>query len=309
VRWGFLSTAAINDSVLAGARLSDRVDVVAVGSRSLERARTWADERGIARAHGSYEDLLADDEVEAVYISLPNGLHAEWALKALEAGKHVLVEKPFSRHAHEVERCFDAAEERGLVLSEGFMWRHHPQTRVLTELVDRGAIGELRLVRATFSFPLDRPDDVRWSAALDGGALMDVGCYCISGVRLLAGEPETVLAVATGDAVDARLAGLLRFAGGELAHFDCGFDLPARDELEVVGADGTLFLDDPWHCREPVIELRRSDGTEQRFDVEHADPYQLELEDISDAARDGRPPLLGRDDALGQARVLEAILS
>jgi xylose dehydrogenase (NAD/NADP) len=307
VRWGFLSTAAINDLVLAGARQSDRVDVVAVGSRSLERARAWAGEREIPRAHGSYEELLADDEVEAVYISLPNGLHAEWALRALEAGKHVLVEKPFSPRVKDVETCFDAAAARGLVLSEAFMWRHHPQTARMVELA--GEIGPLRLVRAAFSFPLvGRDDDVRWSRELDGGSLMDVGCYCVSAARLLLGEPETVLALATGGDVDARLAGMLRFAGGELAHFDCGFDMPARDELEVVGADGSLWLDDPWHCRKPGIELRRG-GEVERVEIERVDPYRLELEDVGDAARDGRPPLLGREDALGQARVLEAILS
>jgi D-xylose 1-dehydrogenase (NADP+, D-xylono-1,5-lactone-forming) len=306
VNWGFLSTAAINDLVLAGARQSDRVEVVAVGSRSGERARAWADERGIPRAHGSYEELLADDEVEAVYISLPNGLHVEWTLRALEAGKHVLVEKPFSRHAHEVQRCFDLADERGLVLSEAFMWRHHPQTARLLELAEE--IGPLRLVRAAFSFPLDRPDDVRWSAALDGGSLMDVGCYCISAARLLAGEPHLSVALATGPEVDAHLAGVLRFESGAIAHFDCGFDMPARDELEVVGAHGSLFLDDPWHCREPGIDLRHADDTVERIEIERVDPYMLELEDVTDAAREGREPLLGRADAVGQARVLETIL-
>jgi len=308
VNWGFLSTAAINDSVLAGARASDRAEVVAVGSRSRERAEAWAAERGIPRAHGSYEDLLADDEVEAVYVSLPNALHAEWALRALQAGRHVLVEKPFSTSVREVERCFEEAERRGLVLSEGFMWRHHPQTDRMTGLVREGAIGELRLVRAHFSFTLDRPGDARWSAGLDGGSIMDVGCYCISAARLLAGEPSAVLALATGEEVDARAAGLLRFDSGVLAHYDCGLDLPPRHELEVVGAGGSLFLADPWHCREPVIEVRRGSSVD-RIEVERADPYRLELEDLHDAVRDRRPPRLGRADAVGQARVLGTILS
>ena len=306
MRWGLVSTARINDAVIAGASESDAVEIVAVASRDDARARAYAREKGIARAHGSYEDLLADDDVDAVYIGLPNGLHVEWAVKALEAGKHVLVEKPFSPRASEVERAFDVAADRGLVLSEAFMWRHSPQTRRLLELVPR--IGEVRLVRATFSFPLDRPGDVRWEPGLEGGSLMDVGCYCISGIRLLCGEPSDIAGFGIGDGVDSRFAGVLRFDGGALATFDCGFDLPHRDGLEVVGVDGTLFLDDPWHGREPVIEVRRGDEVE-RVEAERADAYRLELEDVSAAAREGREPLLGRDDAVGQARVLEALLS
>ena len=152
--------------MLRGVDGSPAVDVVAVASRSEEPAEAFARAYGIPRAHGSYEELLADPEVEAVYIPLPNGLHVEWTLAALEAGKHVLCEKPLSPRVEEVERCFDTAERHGLVLSEGFMWRHHPQTDRLVELL--GRIGELRLVRATFSFSLDRPDDVRWDAAPGG---------------------------------------------------------------------------------------------------------------------------------------------
>ena len=304
--WGLLSTARINDHVLDGVGPSAAADIVAVASRDELRARAYARAKGIPTAHGSYEALLADPGVEAVYIGLPNGLHVEWAIKALQAGKHVLVEKPFSSRVADVQRAFDVAEEHGLVLSEAFMWRHHPQTRRLVELLPR--IGEVRLVRAAFSFPLGRPGDVRWDLALDGGSLMDVGCYCVSGARLVLGEPTDIAGFAAGPDVDARFVGALRFAGGALATFDCGFDLPERDELEVIGSDGSLFLDDPWHAREPVIELRRGDGVEH-IEVERQSAYRLEFEDVTAAIREGRPPLLGREDAIGQARVLEALLS
>ena len=300
VSWGLLSTARINDAILAGAAESGEVDVVAVGSRSLERAQAYAREKGIPRAHGSYDELLTDPGVEAVYISLPNGLHVEWAIRALELGKHVLCEKPFDRRASEVERAFDVAERTELVLSEAFMWRHHPQTRRLMELVKE--IAPVKLVRAAFSFPLDRPGDVRWDPALDGGALMDVGCYCVSGIRLLLGEPVEVHGVGVGEGVDRNFAGVMRFADGALATFDCGFDLPGRDSLEVIGDGGTIFLDDPWHARDPVIEVNG-----ERIEVERANSYRLELEDVSAALREGRPPLLGRDDAVGQARVIERL--
>ncbi|MEA2443538.1 MAG: hypothetical protein QOJ12_830 [Thermoleophilales bacterium] len=308
VRWGVLSTARINEAALRGVDGSPAVDVVAVASRSAEAAEAFARQYGIPRAHGSYEALLDDPEVEAVYIPLPNGLHVQWTLAALEAGKHVLCEKPLSPRVAEVERCFEVAERQGLVLSEGFMWRHHPQTGKLVELVAQ--IGDVRLVRATFSFALDRPDDVRWDAALDGGALLDVGCYCVSAIRLFGGEPERVSAeaVMTGGGVDSRFAGILRMPGDAIGEFNCGFDLPPRDELEIVGSEASLFTDDPWHCRVPVIEVRRGDGSVETVEAEQANAYRLEFEDVSAAIRGEREPRLGRDDAIGQARALEMLL-
>ena len=309
VKWGILSTAQINDLFIAGARQSSAVEIVAVASRERERIEAYARERGIERAHASYDALLADPEVEALYISLPNSMHVDWAIRALEAGKHVLCEKPLSRRAAEVERAFAVAEREGRVLMEAFMYRHHPQTRRLVELIADGAVGRLRLVRGAFSFAAQDASNIRLSAALDGGALMDVGCYCVSGARLIAGEPERVSAEESigGDGVDVVLAATMRFADDVLANFDCGLALASRDELEVVGEDGSLFLDDPWHCREPVIELRRDGEPVERIEIERADPYQLEAENMSAAVRGAAEPLLGRDDAVGQARTIEAL--
>jgi xylose dehydrogenase (NAD/NADP) len=307
LRLALLSTAGINAKLVAGARLADEVDLVAVGSRSPERARAQAAQYGIERAHGSYEELLADPDVEAVYIPLPNALHVDWSVRALEAGKHVLCEKPMSRHPEDVERAFDVAERTGLMLAEAFMWRHHPQARRLVELLPR--IGELRLVRASFSFPLGDPGDVRLSRELEGGALMDVGCYCVSGCRLVAGDPVEVSAteVEGGDGVDARLAATLRFDGDVLGHFDCALDCATRHDLEVVGAQGSLVLKDPWHSLEPVIELRAADGSVERVETERENPYTCELRDFAAAVAGEHEPLLGRADALGQARAISAL--
>jgi xylose dehydrogenase (NAD/NADP) len=311
VSWGLLSTGRINLPILAAARASDRADVMAIASRDSLRAEAYAREHGLERSHGSYEALLEDPDVEAVYISLPNGLHTPWTLRALEAGKHVLCEKPFSRRLQDVERAFDLAESLGLVLSEAFMYRHHPQTAKLAELVAEKAIGQLRVVRAAFSFPLaaERGEgDTRFDPELEGGALMDVGCYCVNAIRLLAGEPERVKAeqVLGPSGVDVVFAGTLSHPDGVVAHFDCGFVLPRRSELEVVGEEGSLFVATPFLVSSPAIELRRADEVEHVV-VEPGDSYQLELENVSAAIRGEATLLLGRDDAVGQARTIEAL--
>jgi len=308
VRWGLLSTARINAALIPGLKGSPESELLAVASRTDEGAAAYAETWGIPRAHGSYEQLLADPEIEAVYISLPNGMHVDWSIRALEAGKHVLCEKPLARLPQDVERTFDAADRAGRLLMEAFMWRQHPQSKRLRELVEGGAIGELRLVRSSFSFPLGDPDDIRLDPALDGGALMDVGCYCVSGSRFVAGEPLIASAqmVPAPKGVDMRLAGTLVFPGGVLAQLDCAFDLPDRQGLEVVGAGGSLRVAQPWAIEEPGIELRRGGKVEQ-VEVEKLDRYRLQTDNFSRAVRGLEPPLLGREDALGQARTIDAL--
>jgi D-xylose 1-dehydrogenase (NADP+, D-xylono-1,5-lactone-forming) len=309
VRWGVVSTARINRKLLVGARMADGVEVVAVGSRDRARGDAFAAEYGIGRVHAGYDDLLADPDVEAVYIPLPNSLHVPWSVRALEAGKHVLCEKPLARRTADAEAAFDAAERAGRLLMEAFMWRYHPQTEALVRLVPE--IAPLRIVRAAFGFPLP-PDDrtnVRWLAELEGGALMDVGCYCVSALRLLCGEPERVSgeAVAAPTGVDVRFAGVLRLPGDVLGTIDCGLDVPPRGGIYVVGAGGTLIAEDPWHGVTPRLTLIRPDAEPEEIPVEAANPYQLELEDFSAAIRNGSRPRLGRDDAVGQARAIEAL--
>jgi predicted dehydrogenase len=309
VKWGILSTADINRLVIPAAHASPKVELVGVASRDRRRAEEYARKWEIERAYGSYDELLADPEIEAVYIPLPNNLHVELSIKSIEAGKHVLCEKPMSRRASEVEAAFDAAGQAGRLLSEAFMWRHHPQARRLRQLIDDGAIGELRIVRAAFSYALYDVDNIRLRPDVEGGALMDVGCYCVNGSRFVAGrEPERVYGEAwigeTG--TDWLFTGSLRFPGDVLGVFDCGTAIAERDDLEAIGSEGSLFLDDPWHAREPGIELRR-DGEVERIDIEPADSYRLELENMSDAIRGEGELLLAREDAVAQARTLEAL--
>jgi len=306
VRLGLLSTARINRLLVAGAREATEIDIAAIGSRDLQRARAQAEELDVADAYGSYEEVLAAPEVDAVYIALPNSMHVDWSIRALEAGKHVLCEKPMSRHPAEVERAFDAAERAGRVLAEAFMWRHHPQAKRLASLAEE--IGP-RLIRAAFSFNLDWGADLRLDSELDGGALMDVGCYGVSAARLIAGEPVAVTAQqAVGETgVDVRLAATMLFPGDRLAAIDCGFDITGRDELEVAGAEVAMFLDDPWHSRRPGIEVRRADREPERIEIPAVDPYACELEDFAAAVAGERPVPFGRADAVAQARAIAAL--
>jgi xylose dehydrogenase (NAD/NADP) len=308
VQWGILSTAQINDNFIAGVTESRESAILAVASRDRTRAERYASARGIERAYDSYEALLADPDVEAVYISLPNALHLEWTSRALEAGKHVLCEKPLSRRVADVRAAFDLAERHDRLLMEAFMYRHHPQAARVTELVQSGAVGRLRVIRASFSFHFSDPADVRLSTQLDGGALMDVGCYCVSAARLLAGEPEQLSGtqVVGGDGVDVVFTGWMRFPGEVTAHFDSGLILDDRYDLEVVGEEGSLFVADPWHCQTPGIELRRADATEH-IDIAAADSYGLEADNLAAAIRGKGVPLLDRADGEGQARAIEAL--
>jgi xylose dehydrogenase (NAD/NADP) len=310
LRLGILSTAAINQVILDAAEASDRVSVVAVASRTDERARAYAAEHAIRRWHGSYEGLLVDAGVDAVYVSLPNAMHVDWSIRALEAGKHVLCEKPFHADPAEVERAFDAAERAGLVLMEAFQFRHHPQTAEVVRLVESGAIGRLRLIRSFLGFTLDDTTDIRYRPELDGGAFLDAGCYTVSISRLLAGEPEEVVGaqVLAETGIDLAFAGTLRFTGGVLAQVGASFVVPLRRELEVLGSAGSLRVHDPFRPnRSGAIELERDGEVVEVLKAARDDPYRLQLENLADAAAGRAKPLLGRADAVAQARALAAL--
>jgi predicted dehydrogenase len=302
VRWGILGTGGINDRFLAHAREAPNAEFVAVGSRTAERAAAFAKQFEIPRAHGSYEALLDDPDVAAVYINLPNSLHHEWTMRALAAGKHVLCEKPYTRRAQEVEAAFDAAVSAGLHLMEAFMWRHTPQARRFMELLPE--VGELQQARGTFSWRLTDPRDIRLRADLDGGSLMDVGCYCLSGIRMAArSEPRFAYGeqIVGPTGVDVSFTGLLRFEGDLRATIASGFT-SEHASLEAIGSLGTLRLLDPWTGRARRIWL-----DEREITLQPDDPYRLEVENLSAAIRGEAQPLLGRDDALGQARAIEAL--
>ena len=309
--WGLLGTARINRALIPPLRASARNRLLAVASRNPDTASAYAREWGIERAHGSYEALLADPDIDVVYLPLPNGLHAEWAIRAARAGKHVLCEKPLAITVDEVDAIAAAARESGVTVAEAFMYRHHPQTARVRELVAAGALGRMRLVRGTFSFSLTRPQDVRLHPALGGGALWDVGCYPLSFARCVLGqEPLEVMGAQhegqTG--VDLTFAAQLRFPDDVLVQFDCSFEAPFRTVMEVVGETASLVITQPFKPGAGAqLLLNRGDKSET-IDVPEADLYLGEVEDLADAVLLGKPPRVSLGDSRGNVAATVALL-
>jgi len=277
-------------------------EVVAAASRDLPRARDFASSHQIPRAYGSYRELFADREIDAVYISVPNSLHHEVTIQALRAGKHVLAEKPYSRHPEQVDEAFEVAESAGLLLMEGLMWRHSAQTCRFVELLPQ--VGELRSIRSTFSFVMTAKQDIRLQPALEGGAVMDLGCYVVSAARLAAGaEPIRVYSKHIGGptGVDVQMSSMLTFPSGVVAQLQAGFGSTQRS-LEAVGSAGTLTSYDPFLGKAGRLDLN---GEPHAFEPLNA--YRLEMENLSAAILGRGRPLLGRADAMGQALTIDAL--
>jgi predicted dehydrogenase len=300
LRWGLLSTAKINAALFKPLAKSRRNTLFAVGSRSPETAEAYAAQHGIPRAHGSYEALLADPEVDVIYNSLPNHLHAEWTIKALEAGKHVLCEKPLALSLDEVDAMTAAAQRTGRVLAEAFMYRTHPQTLKVRELIEDDAIGQVLLVKGAFTFTFNRPGNYRLDPAFGGGALWDVGCYPVSYARTMLGlEPLEVFGwQVTGESgIDEFFSGQMRFPGGILAQFDCGFRGPFRAAIEIVGEAGSLSIPQPFHAGKKAKIFLQRGGETETIKIDGQNLYLGEVEDMADAILLGKPPQVSLADS------------
>jgi predicted dehydrogenase len=323
LRWGILGTGNIATQFTAGLKSSRRGLAAAVGSRSPQTAQAFAKTHDVGRALGNYDALIADPEIDVVYNSLPNSLHADWTIRALEAGKHVLCEKPLAMNAAEAERMFDAAQKSGRVLAEAFMYRSHPQTLAVMESVQSGAIGQLRLIRSSFCFRTRKTEgNVRFVRELGGGSLMDIGCYCINFARLFAGaEPAAVHAVArfhpTG--VDELAAGTLLFPNGIVSSFACGMRAHADNAAYLCGTEGFIEIPVPWKPM-PGSNFIVTRGNEPKMDKPEStsppprqvhtidalgDMYGIEADDFAAAVLDGQPPRISREDSIGNMRVLD----
>lgn len=313
VKWGVLSTANIGRAAVNPAiQRSSNGDLVAVASRDGERARAFAEAHGIPRHHGTYEALIEDPEVDALYIPLPNGLHREWTIRACEAGKHVLCEKPLALDAAECEEMADAAESAGVLLMEAFMYRFHPRTERLVTLLRDGAVGDLRTIRSAFTFRLTKPDNIRLDPDLGGGALMDVGCYCVNVSRTLAGaEPVEVMATArwTERGVDDELTGMMRFEDGLVAHFDCSLTMERCEFVEAAGTEGHLRADAAFlpGTGDVVLEEHRGRNGVVRHGVAGADEYLAMVEHFGEGVLHGTPLRYPAAEAAANMRVIEAL--
>ena len=310
LRWGLLSTARINRLIIPAIRASARSELTTVASRTLERAKAYAAEWTIPRVRGSYEALVGDPEIDVIYIGLPNSLHVEWTVRCLEAGKHVLCEKPLALTVEDVDRIQAAATRASRVAAEAFMYRHHPLTRAARAIVKSGRLGAIRGFKGAFTFPLTREGDVRLETSLGGGSAWDVGCYPVSYTCLLAqAAPVEVFGwqQPSTPSVDLEFTGMMRFADGSVAQFDSGFLGPFRSEMEVIGRDAVLRIARPFRTdAHSCLVLMRDDDTETLpFDPDP--PFAGEIADMEAVARDGRPPAIPLSESRRTVRTIRAL--
>lgn len=311
LNWGLLSTARINRSLIPPIKNSERNELVAVASRDVDKAKAYAKKWEIPTAFGSYQAMLEDSDIDVIYISLPNSLHAEWAIQAAESGKHVLCEKPLAMSVDEVDAMREAAERCGVIVAEAFMYRHHPQSQQVKLLVDEGQIGDLQLIRGSFTFPIGERQDIRLFSKLGGGSIWDVGCYPISYARFVAGgDPDQVFGwqICNEDGVDLQFVGQMRFPNGVLAQFDSSFQTSFRAQIEIVGREGSLFVSNPFKPGwSNIIRLTR-DGETKDISVPGEELYSGEVEDMTDAILFGRKPRISLEDSRGNVATIQALL-
>lgn len=313
VRWGLLSTANINRRLIPAIRASQRGELVAIASRSLESAEAYASEWGIPQAFGSYQSMLDSGQIDVVYISLPNHLHAEWSIRAMHAGVHVLCEKPFAITLEEVDRMIAAHEETNMMLAEAFMYRHHPQTKIVGDIVRNGRIGEVSTIWGVFNFSIGSRENVRLVPEWGGGALWDVGVYPMSFAQFIyGGPPKSVAGMQwTGDSgVDESFVGQLRYPGGRLAQIACAFRSPFHTYIEIIGSDGRVTLNRPFTGMEQgqgVIKLYIGDEEPAIISAPEKELYLGEVEDMHNAIIDGDPPYITLRETRNHIRTILAL--
>jgi len=314
VRWGVLGAAKIaTKKVIPGMKRGSYCEVAALASRDAGRAREVARQLGVAKAYGSYEELLADPEIDAVYIPLPNHLHVPWSLKALEAGKHVLCEKPIGLSAAEAGQLLEASRRQPrLKVMEAFMYRHHPQWQRARQIVEAGGVGELRTIQSFFSYYNDDPGNIRNQAGIGGGVMMDIGCYPVSLSRFIFGaEPERVLGILEHDPVlkiDRLASGVLDFGRGTAA-FTCGTQLSPYQRVNIFGTEGRVEIEIPFNAPpdRPCRLWHQSGSGIEEIELEVCDQYTIQGDLFSRAVIEGSEVPTPLDDAVANMRVIEAI--
>ena len=325
--WGLLSTARINERLIPAIRASEQSELLAVASRSKERARAYAKQWSIPHAYGAYEQMLTDPAINVIYLSLPNHLHAEWAIKCVESGKHVLCEKPIAITTEEVMRMAQAADRNGVIIQEAAMMRFHPQTRYLRTLVAKKAIGDVRLIQGVFAFTLENPGDIRLNMNMGGGSLWDLGSYCVSFARtVLQAEPVEVSAYQiSGDSgVDLSFSAQMRFLTGTLVQFFSSFQSFAHIEADFLGTEGRIYADIPWvnHIGASAnVQITRSGNAEgpstfsdsmegRTIDTEtyeNINAYQCEVDSMVESILEGTEPVISLADSWKNVATIVAL--
>ncbi len=311
VKWGVLGCAAFaKNTAIPAMKIAHGVELYGIASRDLAKAQAFAEELGFQKAYGSYEEMLADPDIEAIYNPLPNGLHPEWTIKTVQAGKHSITEKPFAANVGEMIAVHEATQKAGVKVMEAFMWRFHPMNLRAREWIRDGSIGALRLFRTAFTFTIARAANIRLDAALAGGGLMDVGCYCISEARyFFDGEPLEVFARADFDSeyqVDMLASGALIFPNGR-ALFDCGFALPYRCDYEIVGEKGRIYCPNAILPGEGAELFLHRSGETIHETFPGVNQWSLEFEHLSRSIVEGTPLAYDTDDAIRQQKVIDAV--
>ena len=325
--WGLLSTARINERLIPALRASGRSELLAVASRSTGRAQAYAKQWDIPHAYGTYQQMLADPAINVIYLSLPNHLHVEWAIKCAEAGKHVLCEKPIAITTEEVTQMAQAAEKNGVIIQEAAMMRFHPQTQYLQELVAKRVIGDVRLIRGVFAFTLENPGDIRLNTNMGGGSLWDLGSYCVSFARtVLQAEPVEVNAYQiSGDTgVDLSFSAQMQFPTGTLVQFFSSFQSFAHIEADFLGTEGRIYADIPWanHIGALAnVQVTRSGNPEETSTFsdsmeghtidtktyENLNAYQCEIDSMVESVLNGTAPVISLADSWKNVSTIVAL--
>ncbi|MCM3164149.1 Gfo/Idh/MocA family protein [Metabacillus litoralis] len=318
IRWGIIGSANIaKGSVIPGIQQSETGEVVAIASRGLEKAKETAEQLNISKAYGSYEELLQDPEIEAVYIPLPNHLHKEWTIRAAEAGKHVLCEKPLAINADEAEEMVAACEKAGVVFAEAFMYRYHPRYKLINELIDSGEIGDIRGIHGTFTFNnANDSGNVRYKKEWGGGSLYDVGVYPISAARMILNEEPKAATVHAffsekHDDVDMMASGILEFDKGVALTFDCGMWAAFRNELEILGTNGRIEVPSAFitHQNEQDHIIVHTNDGKRELEVPYLNQYALQADAMGRSIRNGEPLPFPSQDAVLNMKVIDACLT
>ena len=314
IRWGIISTANIGKKrVIPAIQASSNGEVLAISSRNQQSALAAAEQMNIPRAYGSYEELLADPDIDAIYNPLPNHLHAEWSIRAAQAGKPTLCEKPFASDAAEAQHMVSTFAALDVPLAEAFMYRFHPQTVRVKQMIDEGAVGNMQIMLASFTFFMQREDDIRLKPEMSGGSLMDVGFYCVNVMRLMTGEePEHVSgnALIGPTGVDLNFVGTLKFPSGVLGHFDCGFQTAYEHSYEIRGDAGRILVERGFVSapnEQMVIRYWNSNDEYEEITIPAANHYTLMVEDFAEAILEGRPPRYPAEDGVRTMQVIDAL--